>query len=51
MMEFELHIWNGFQNIKRIVHEDNYVCAVNRYASNLPPSYIWSIIPKGEKTK
>jgi hypothetical protein len=48
-MKFELSIWDGFSNNKRIVEEDNYVAAVTRYASNFPPAYIWSIVPIKEK--
>ena len=48
-MKFEFSLWDGFINIKRIVHEDNYTAAVIRYASNLPPAYIWSLVPIEEK--
>jgi hypothetical protein len=47
-MKFELQVWNGFTNTKRIVEEDSYDSAVARYASNLPPAYIVSVIPKKE---
>jgi hypothetical protein len=48
-MKFEFSLWDGNINIKRIVEEDSYVAAVTRYASHLPPAYIWSIVPIKEK--
>lgn len=48
-MKFEFQLWDGFTNTKRIVYEDDYSSAVARYASNLPPAYIWSLIPLEDK--
>ena len=46
MKPFEFQLWNGFDNLKRIVWAESYDAAVRKYTSHLPPAYIWSIIPK-----
>lgn len=48
-MYFEFSLWNGFINSKRTVWAENYDSAVTMYASNLPPAYIWSLVPIEDK--
>ena len=48
MKYFELAIWDGYCNVKRMIYADSYDMAVKMYCSCLPPAYIWSIEPVKE---